>query len=140
MWGEDFAYVMAKKNYLLAEKFQETLNQTYNQQMIEAKTYGWKAPAQVHLKFSTVKEYLEAIQSENITFNDFNGDLFPYYKVPRMVWSGYYTSDPYIKKWTRFLSSANHAFGQLNSFKVILTDDVAHTNATQSILDTNSIM
>mmetsp|Transcript_108487 Transcript_108487/g.149945 ORF Transcript_108487/g.149945 Transcript_108487/m.149945 type:complete len:153 (-) Transcript_108487:1896-2354(-) len=75
-----------------------------------------------------------------IEFNDFHGDLFPYYKVPRMVWSGYYTSDPYIKKWIRFLSSANHAFGQLNSFKVILTDDADHLNATQSILDTKAIM
>lgn len=57
-----------------------------------------------------------------------------------MVWSGYYTSDPYIKKWIRFLSSANHAFGQLNSFRVILDDDVDHVNATQAMLGTKAIM
>eukprot|EP00352_Strombidinopsis_acuminata_P000109 CAMPEP_0176338818 /NCGR_PEP_ID=MMETSP0126-20121128/264_1 /TAXON_ID=141414 ORGANISM="Strombidinopsis acuminatum, Strain SPMC142" /NCGR_SAMPLE_ID=MMETSP0126 /ASSEMBLY_ACC=CAM_ASM_000229 /LENGTH=50 /DNA_ID=CAMNT_0017682027 /DNA_START=271 /DNA_END=423 /DNA_ORIENTATION=+ len=48
---------------------------------------------------------------DDISFSTFTGDLFPYYHIKHEVWSGYYTSNPYIKKWIRFLSSANQAFG-----------------------------
>jgi len=51
------------------------------------------------LKYSQIQKYFDAVKSyKKVTWNNYTYDFFPYQKVQRLVWAGYFSSNPFIKR------------------------------------------
>ena len=104
-FGCDFTFVADSNNFLNIEKLMEYIN---NDETLNKK---------IELKYSTLNEYFNEVEKDlkstddlkNIV--DFNEDFLPYIDWTKMVWTGFYTSRPYIKGKIRESS----IFLQLNS-------------------------
>eukprot|EP00351_Strombidinopsis_sp_SopsisLIS2011_P005479 CAMPEP_0116886036 /NCGR_PEP_ID=MMETSP0463-20121206/19691_1 /TAXON_ID=181622 /ORGANISM="Strombidinopsis sp, Strain SopsisLIS2011" /LENGTH=152 /DNA_ID=CAMNT_0004545665 /DNA_START=139 /DNA_END=597 /DNA_ORIENTATION=+ len=108
----------------------------------ESKIYKGNLDANitVTVKYSTVSEYLHAVKkdldSSNVTIPVQTTDFFPYYQHHALIWIGYYTTNPYIKKYARFLGGASKALGQhasLNYFRSLSTNN-DHVEAVSEVM------
>ena len=104
-FGCDFTFVEDSNNFLNIEKLMEYIN---NDRELNKK---------IELKYSTLNEYFNEVERDLISTDnlknivDYNEDFLPYIDWTKMVWTGFYTSRPYIKGKIRESS----IFLQLNS-------------------------
>lgn len=86
LFGDDFAHPQAESSY----------------QLMDAIIGNMKSEADIVIKYSTVHDYIEGIKAEaarkNIVWPVYTDDLFPQFTDQAEYWSGYYTTDPFIKR------------------------------------------
>jgi alpha-mannosidase II len=79
----------------------------------------WK----MNIKFGTIKEYFERIRTEESNggessrFPILSGDFFPYSEKDNDYWTGYFTTRPWMKRFTREIEALIRA---ADKFSVIL--------------------
>jgi hypothetical protein len=99
VFGMDFRYIDAFKNYKNLDRMIEYMNFAY--------------PEKWHLQYATPSDYIDAIAALNRTWPTKTDDLFPYQSSPSCYWTGYFTSRANSKAQVRQGSSNLHAANQL---------------------------
>lgn len=106
MYGDDFSHPEAESSYKGMEDIIESMKTLYPNMVV---------------KFSTVKEYLKAINTQELELEQFESDFLPFQFNDGSYWSGYYTSDPAFKnrvvQFNNFVRSA-HALTTFNVFSL----------------------
>ena len=109
--GDDFRYDSAAEwdnqyeNYKKLMKFMNAKKE-------------WK----INVKFGTVNDYFQLIikeqQKSSIKFPTLSGDFFPYSDKNSVYWTGYYSTRPFDKRFSREVESRLRAAEVLNSLMV----------------------
>lgn len=107
MYGDDFSHSQADSSYLGMEDIIACMAVLY---------------PNVAIKFSTLKQYLAAVNSSQQAMPDFNTDFVPYQADDESFWSGYYTSNPSFKRRINLFS---------NSIRAILTLSSLYTSSSE---------
>jgi len=93
--GDDFHYMLASMNY-----------KNYNKLFKYIKSVS---SYNVNTIFSTVSEYITAINSHNVTYTEKYDDFFPYAHQDDSYWTGYFSSrvalKGYVRKTGKFLQA-----------------------------------
>merc|ERR1719238_1242336 len=84
-WGFDFAYGNAPTVYKHLDKLIDYVNKD----------------GRVQAFYSDPEQYTKARQAEGITWAVKTDDFFPYADVPHGFWTGYFTSRPTLKRYSR---------------------------------------
>ncbi|WAR28010.1 MA2A2-like protein [Mya arenaria] len=112
--GEDFSYVLPEEWDNIFVNFDKIMDYINNKS-------EWK----MKIKFGTVSEYFDNVRQRETTsknptsgnssdFPVISGDLFPYTERKGEFWTGYYTSRPFLKAFSRDIGSLVHAADVLN--------------------------
>jgi lysosomal alpha-mannosidase len=88
--GSDFNYESALEWYKNLDKLIRYVN---------------KMSDEVEVFYSTPSRYLDALNKLNLTWTTKNDDFFPYADNPHSYWTGYFTSRPALKGYTRVSNS-----------------------------------
>ncbi|SPQ93940.1 Alpha-mannosidase [Plasmodiophora brassicae] len=64
---------------------------------------------QMRLQYSTLSDYFGAVAASNAKFATVQGDFFPYADNDDSLWTGYYTTRPFLKRISRTVSAALRA-------------------------------
>jgi hypothetical protein len=105
VFGDDFTYMDAKKNYEAMDAMISFINENYSKYF--------------KLQYSTPSQYIDAIRKENLEYPVKYDDLFPYSDGKDSYWTGFFTSRPNLKGFIRRASSNFHASEFLYSLKMI---------------------
>ena len=105
LFGDDFRYMDAFKNYHNMDNMIEYMNKHYGDQFF--------------LKYSTPSEYVDAIAAYNVTWPTKYDDMFPYADTPDSYWTGYFSSRANDKQQVRRASSNYHSSNQLIAEKLL---------------------
>ena len=103
MFGDDFRFVHAEKQFVNIEKLMRYINE---------KEKG------ISIKFSTPSEYFDAVHAAaavtSAKFPTFAGDFYPYSDDGKSYWTGFYSTRPNLKRSIRemdgFVASASLLF------------------------------
>jgi hypothetical protein len=104
--GDDFNYQNAKMNFESMDKLIYHFNAKYG--------------PNVTLQYSTPSRYIDAINAENITWPTKYDDMMPYADGPDNFWSGYFSSRPNDKEYTR---RASHNYQAANALYALAALD-----------------
>ncbi|EDO37584.1 predicted protein [Nematostella vectensis] len=95
--GSDFMYENANLWYKNLDKLIAHVNQD----------------SRVRAFYSTPTTYLEALHAANLTWGLKTDDFFPYADCPHCYWTGYFTSRPALKRYSRLNNNLLQACKQL---------------------------
>jgi len=70
-------------------------------------------------KYSTPSQYIDAVKKQNVKFSVKTDDGFPYSDNNNAYWTGYFTSRPTDKIYTRDVSRQYQSFAQLAALRAI---------------------
>lgn len=121
VWGGDFMYKEAEKNYRNMDHMIEYMNANFGDKY--------------HFQYSTPSNYVDAINALNISWPAKYDDMFPYSDNPDGYWTGYFTSRPNHKSYIKTASHKYHASAQLFAEKLL--DQSISANQTADILNAN---
>ncbi|KAK3768425.1 hypothetical protein RRG08_053417 [Elysia crispata] len=113
--GSDFNYVDAHLNLKNIDKLIRHVNARQ------------KSGSKINLLYSTPSCYLKSVHDDNKNWTTKSDDFFPYANRPHTYWSGYFTSRPGQKRYTRQLN------GFLQSAKQLAT--LGHVDNSKGGLD-----
>eukprot|EP00359_Climacostomum_virens_P001263 CAMPEP_0204897750 /NCGR_PEP_ID=MMETSP1397-20131031/896_1 /ASSEMBLY_ACC=CAM_ASM_000891 /TAXON_ID=49980 /ORGANISM="Climacostomum Climacostomum virens, Strain Stock W-24" /LENGTH=968 /DNA_ID=CAMNT_0052065525 /DNA_START=197 /DNA_END=3103 /DNA_ORIENTATION=+ len=129
LMGEDFNYQDAYSNFKNIDKIIDFVT----------KRHGDK----VSLFYSTPSEYVNALNSANVTLPTKTDDFFPYADQPHAYWTGYFTSRPAFKKYVRDAGARVKAISNLFTHQWLsgeLTDQNTTSNYLQQLDDYRQVM
>ena len=98
-FGMDFNYQNAHENFKNIDKLIKYVNQD----------------GRVHAFYSTPSRYIDAVHAANKTWTLKTDDFFPYADGPYHYWTGYFTSRPALKGYTRVCNNILQACKQLEA-------------------------
>eukprot|EP00735_Rhodelphis_limneticus_P005083 TRINITY_DN1678_c0_g1::TRINITY_DN1678_c0_g1_i1::g.17727::m.17727 TRINITY_DN1678_c0_g1::TRINITY_DN1678_c0_g1_i1::g.17727 ORF type:complete len:991 (-),score=264.01,sp/P34098/MANA_DICDI/29.95/6e-112,Glyco_hydro_38/PF01074.17/3.4e-76,Glyco_hydro_38C/PF07748.8/1e-27,Alpha-mann_mid/PF09261.6/2.7e-16 TRINITY_DN1678_c0_g1_i1:104-2710(-) len=81
--GDDFRWIHADTQFTNWDKLIKEINSNPG--------YG------VHIKYATLSEYFDAVQSSEAEWSVYEGDFFPYADGEHAYWTGFYTTHPTLK-------------------------------------------
>jgi hypothetical protein len=99
--GDDFSFINASNNFIVMDLFMEGLKKEYPTYNIFYSSLG-----------RYVKETQAEAQDKLLTWPKYYRDFFPLIDH-KHVWSGYYTSRPYFKRFVNFLEEYSQTSSQL---------------------------
>ncbi|XP_028968402.1 lysosomal alpha-mannosidase [Galendromus occidentalis] len=114
--GLDFHYQDANKWFRNLDKLVHFMNQIPG----------------VNVFYSTPTCYLKALHDERVTWNIFDEDFFPYADNPHAYWTGYFTSRPNFKFFSREQNGFLQACRQLEVFGRT-KDQLAHDTLARAL-------
>lgn len=76
----------------------------------------------INMFYSTPSCYLHSLSQANLTWSTFTEDFFPYASDPDAYWTGYFTSKPSIKRFTRYANGFLQACKQVIALTNISED------------------
>ncbi|XP_023214227.1 lysosomal alpha-mannosidase-like, partial [Centruroides sculpturatus] len=76
----------------------------------------------INIFYSTPSCYLHSLNQANLTWPTFTEDFFPYASDPDAYWTGYYSSKPAIKRFTRYSNGFLQACKQIITLSNITED------------------
>ena len=97
--GMDFNFMNAAQNYEGMDRMIEYMNNNMDGKYI--------------FKYSSVGEYVDALNAKDITWTTKTDDLFPYADAGDSWWTGYFSSRSTAKSFVRKGSHIFHASSQL---------------------------
>lgn len=97
LWGGDFCFTNANYNYQMYDNLIEYMNRHHGDKY--------------EFRYSTPSDYVDAVKKANVTWPVKFDDMFPYEDSPQEVWTGYFTTRPNDKGYTRRASSLGLAAG-----------------------------
>eukprot|EP00731_Ephydatia_muelleri_P005571 Em0002g1747a len=98
-FGSDFQFEDAHQNFKNIDKLIKYVNQD----------------GRVHAFYSTPSRYIDAVHAANKTWTLKTDDFFPYADYPNSYWTGYFTSRPALKGYTRVCNGILQACKQLEA-------------------------
>ena len=98
-FGSDFQYENALENFKNLDKLIRYVNED----------------GRVHAFYSTPSRYIDAVHKANKTWTLKTDDFFPYADQPYAYWTGYFTSRPALKRYTRICNSFLQVCKQLEA-------------------------
>jgi alpha-mannosidase II len=86
-WGNDFRFVKAERQYSRMDPLIDYVNA--------------HPELGVRVQYSTLSRYFAAVHRAGAEFPSYAGDFFPYADTERAYWTGYYTTQPSLKLYSR---------------------------------------
>lgn len=109
--GDDFRFNEIEEWDQQYENYKKLMSYMENQT-------DWK----ITVKFGTLKDYFDIVKkkqtAESIQFSSLSGDFFPYSDHDKAYWTGYFTTRPFDKRFSREVESRLRAAEILNSLAV----------------------
>ena len=90
LFGDDFAYSNASRNYDNMDRMIEYMNEHHSDEFV--------------LQYSTPSDYIDKIKEYDIDWPTAEDDLYPYHDFRTSYWTGFYTSRPLLKQQIKKLS------------------------------------
>lgn len=119
IWGDDFEWVNSESNFRNLDAMMEYMNSHFSDRYI--------------FKYSTPSIYVDALKQYNVSWPTKYDDMFPYSNEGTSYWTGYFTTRPNLKQYSRRASQTLMASNLLYSRKVI--DKTTSDSEVQAILD-----
>ena len=134
MWGTDFGHVDAETDYRMMDKIIQDQSSNTHYKMI----------------YSTLDKYFRAVQDQakanNIVWPVMNHDFWQYNQRVNKhsgYWTGYFTTDPELKRQISSFSDLSHAHFQMtNLYFLSRNEDLSSSsmNVEQSLSSTLSVL